>query len=628
MLRYWRVWLLVIMVLASVFAIGLKTFPYGRDGVQVVYVAPGSPAKTLLTPGMVITEVNGQKVMGFDDWMEKTASLSGAVTFKANGQPVTVQVNETLGVNAVALDRTNLDFGLDLKGGTRIILQPAENVTQELLDETVSVLETRANLFGLQEIKLLPVKALDGSFFIQIEAAGVGGEVVDELLSRQGKFEAKMIKPVTGTLEIGDQKANVTVLNSSILVGNQTVPVNGTFVFGGIPFQYLNTTNGQTLLLATVFAGEDIELVYTDPQRSGILPQGDVYQFYFGVLLSQKGAERFAQVTKGIPSFFDTGVGQEYLETPLILYIDGEVVSTLQVAGSLAGQAIQDPQISGSEPTQEGAIKEKLRLQTILKSGALPVALQTVSADVISPTLGSDFFSSAILAVAFAALVVLVIVYIRYRSLRISVPLTLVGISEVIIILGIAATNDAGIWAIALVVNLVLIGVAWWKKHGIDLYAWIGAILVPLLGLASWTIDLPAIAGIMAAIGASVDHQIIIADEARRGSRRLDMKDHIKRALFIIMGSAATMIAAMLPLMFIGVGLVRGFAITSIVGVLAGVLVTRPAYARIVEGWNPFHKETPPPTKSPEKPETPASAPATPEVAAPPATPPAEQPKA
>ena len=54
-------------------------------------------------------------------------------------------------------------------------------------------------------------------------------------------------------------------------------------------------------------------------------------------------------------------------------------------------------------------------------------------------------------------------------------------------------------------------------------------------------------------------------------------------AFFIIFGAAAASIFAMLPLMFVGVGLVRGFAITTIVGVLSGILITRPAYARLME---------------------------------------------
>jgi preprotein translocase subunit SecD len=165
-----------------------------------------------------------------------------------------------------------------------------------------------------------------------------------------------------------------------------------------------------------------------------------------------------------------------------------------------------------------------------------------------------------------------------------------VGLSEVIIILGISAANDAMIWLMALIINFLIVSISWWKKFEIDIYAWVGAILIPLLGMATWTIDLPAIGGIIAAIGTGVDHQIIIADETlskRKGEKRdYTMKDRIKRAFFIIFGAAATTIAAMLPLMSIGIGFVRGFAITTIVGVLVGILVTRPAYARIIEAMN------------------------------------------
>lgn len=51
----------------------------------------------------------------------------------------------------------------------------------------------------------------------------------------------------------------------------------------------------------------------------------------------------------------------------------------------------------------------------------------------------------------------------------------------------------------------------------------------------------------------------------------------------MVFASAITVISAMFALLFVGVGLVKGFAITSIVGVLVGVLITRPAYGQVVE---------------------------------------------
>jgi preprotein translocase subunit SecD len=43
------------------------------------------------------------------------------------------------------------------------------------------------------------------------------------------------------------------------------------------------------------------------------------------------------------------------------------------------------------------------------------------------------------------------------------------------------------------------------------------------------------------------------------------------------------MIVSMLPLWFLGAGVLRGFALTTIVGVTIGVFITRPAFAKMIE---------------------------------------------
>jgi multidrug efflux pump subunit AcrB len=53
--------------------------------------------------------------------------------------------------------------------------------------------------------------------------------------------------------------------------------------------------------------------------------------------------------------------------------------------------------------------------------------------------------------------------------------------------------------------------------------------------------------------------------------------------LGIIIGSAATTVAAMLPLPFMGFGALTGFAVTVIIGVVVGVGIARPAYASIAD---------------------------------------------
>ena len=594
MLKYWRVWLLVIFVAASALAIGFKVYPYGRHAVEISYVSDASPAKGVLEQGMLITRINGVALDNVDEWNSQTGGLKNTtITLSANGKDYTLHVNDTLGIEVMDIDRTNLELGLDLSGGTRIILKPTSpNVTKEDITQTIATLQTRANLYGLKEIKFSGITGVDGSNYIQIEAAGVSRDIVDNLLSKQGSFEAKVSKPVDiagnkGNLQLGDRFYPVSVVDSkTIMIGNQTIAENGTFILEGINFQYVNQTQSQIGLLAEVYTSSDIELVYSDPQHSGVRSVQNGYSFYFVVLVSEKGAQRFSDVTAGIPSRVDLTTGERYLDSKIYLFLDGKPVSELNIGSELGGKIYQTPQIQGFRTTMEGATEEKLQLQTVLRSGSIPTSLQTASVDVISPTLGSDFFVSVLYAGLLAGVAATAIIFIRYRKLKVAVPMALISLSEVIIILGIASINDAAIWTVALLAGFALIAVSWWKKHEIDIFAWIAVALIPLLGLLSWTIDLAAIGGIIAAIGTGMDSQIIIADEAlmKTDERRIyTIKDKIKRAFFIIFSSASTVIAAMIPLMSIGVGLIRGFAITTIVGVLVGILVTRPAYARLVE---------------------------------------------
>jgi len=105
------------------------------------------------------------------------------------------------------------------------------------------------------------------------------------------------------------------------------------------------------------------------------------------------------------------------------------------------------------------------------------------------------------------------------------------------------------------------------------------------LGVASfikWNLDLPSIAGILATIGTGIDQQIIILDEAKQ-SLFLSIKQRMKMAFAIILGAYFTALVALLPLMWAGAGLLKGFAITTIIGITTGVLITRPAFTDMIK---------------------------------------------
>ncbi|MBN2101813.1 MAG: hypothetical protein JW716_03005 [Candidatus Aenigmarchaeota archaeon] len=597
MIKYWKILVLLVCVFGGLMAI---TFRPPVDGVEIAYISDYSPAKDVLSHGMILASVNGQLIENMDQWIEIEPTLSGPVKLVVNGNSYDFFVDRSnisdIGIDVMNIDSTNLDFGLDIKGGTRVILKPqAENSSSEVIDQIMETLKTRANIYGLKEINFYPVQSSTGEYFIQIEAAGVGREIVNDLLSKQGKFEAKIIKPVDlvngqGVFDLIDNKYTVTEgENNSVKIGDTVVIQGDKFNLEGIDFEYANRTGNELFFIGNAYDGKDIELIMTDSQHAAIMPVGEGFRFYFTVSVSTRGAEKFAKITSGIPARMDMNSGDYYLkDSRIILYLDEQPVSDLQISSDLGGKIYTTPQIQGYREDKEGAVSETMRLQTILRSGALPVSMETVSVSVISPKLGEGFVTSAAYAGLLAALMVVVVVFIRYRSFKIAIPMVLISLSEIIILLGISTANDTGIWAAVLVVNLIIMGVAWWKKQEIDTFTAIGVVLIPILGMLSWTIDLPAIGGIIAAIGTGIDHMIVIADETLSGEKKdrkmlIGVKDKIKKAFFIIFGSAATTIAAMIPLMSIGVGLIRSFAITTIIGVLIGILITRPVYARLIE---------------------------------------------
>jgi len=227
--------------------------------------------------------------------------------------------------------------------------------------------------------------------------------------------------------------------------------------------------------------------------------------------------------------------------------LDGKQVDSLQISESLKGQKATRITISGpglgvtEAEAINNAIKNRDKLQTVLITGSLPTKLEIIKLDYISPTLGKSFLNNAILVGILAALTVGLVIFIRYRKLKIAIPIVLVVLSEIYLILGLSA-------------------------------------------LFKYNLDLAAIAGIIASVGTGVDDQIVITDEVLSKSQSAgNWKNRIKNAFFIILIAYATTVAAMLPLLRTGAGLLTGFALVTIAGVTIGVFITRPAFASIIK---------------------------------------------
>ncbi len=450
-----------------------------------------------------------------------------------------VNLNGTLGIGANSVPSTNIRFGLDIKGGVRAILEPNVS-TNATLDQVISTLEERINFYGLRESVFKPIY-YEGKGFIEVNIAGGTKEELKNLIESQGNFEARIpfTVSVTGNqfaLKL-DKNYAVPVENSSIVIDGKNVHTGEPFYLSGIDFMLNDINSGRVNITAKVFGGDDVVTVFLDPQRTRIEKLADGYSWTFSVQLSKTGAQKFAYVTNNINQLA-TG----YLESPIVFYLDGNLVDSLNIASSLKGRTETEIAISGGADTQKESSREMVQLQSILRSGALPTTVEIVQLDTVSPTLGAGFLKSAIFAALAALLGVIIFVSLRYRKPKLVVPMIFISITEILIVIGVST-------------------------------------------IIGWTVDLAAIAGIIASVGTGISDQIIILDRALRkeGEYEETLHEKIKKAFFVVFGTAGTVIAAMLPLMFIGFGLLRGFALITIIGVLVGILVTRPTYGVIIE---------------------------------------------
>ncbi len=529
--KNWRVLLWLFFILISVLLIAPNPSANG-----VVITSIDKSIQHDLSTGDILYFVNG--IQATQDSVLQ--NYSGIIPVITNHGSKYINANGSLGVVIDNVPKSNIKFGLDIKGGVHALVEPNIS-TVDTLEQVKSTLQSRINIYGLRESVFRTVQ-YQNKGYIDISIAGGTTDELKNLIESQGKFEAK----IPFTVPVSNNKATLTlgsvhtigISNSSITVDNTNVDVGGSFSLDNINFIYNGYDGNKINLTSTVFTGNDIITVYYDPQRSRIESAGSGYQWTFGIQLSSAGAQKFAYVTNNI-----NPLATGYLESQIAFYLDGKFIDSLNIASTLRGKPETEIAISGGAQTMQDATKVMTQLQSILRSGSLPTSVKIIQLDQVSPTLGEGFVNNAVAAGIAAILGVLVIISIRYRKPKLVLPMMAISLSEVLIVVGVAS------------------------------------------GLFGWTIDLPAIAGIIASVGTGIDSQIIILDRAIRKEDQhlMTLTQKLKSAFFVVFGSAGTVIAAMLPLLFSTFGIFRGFAIVTITGVLVGVFIARPVYAVIVE---------------------------------------------
>jgi preprotein translocase subunit SecD len=498
--------------------------------------------------------------------------------------------------SVAAIYFNGISTGLDLEGGTLVTLELERAVTTDVMEDTVTRLELRLNRLGISDVNVRPW----GESNIMVEVSGTSAEKeasVIKILQEQGVYEARIdgvvaVKgsdivrvdppevrqssyegiswnvPFTITKEAGQTFANVAKGKggypvdmfldrpaNSVIVMNENMYKSLT----GLPSD-LNISgvdaNVSIPQIENVFSierriGDDIKILsFTNSSEIPVLLKtyvGDKEKVILLATENEVGKDIYNQIgAMGFKTEREV-MGENESLNVYFNRVVGLMNSPLLSENLATGEASATPSyvIQGVSATSEEAIKETSELKIILQSGALPVATKIVGKSFISPTLGSEFIRQVLIAGLAALIAVAAIVFIRYRKIFISLPIIMISFSEIIIILGVAS-------------------------------------------VIHWTIDLAAMAGIIAAIGTGVDHQIVITDESimEKGGekrKRKSIKKRVEHAFFIIFTSAFTTIGAMAPLAYLSLGMLRGFAVTTIIGLLIGITITRPAYGNIAK---------------------------------------------
>ena len=237
--------------------------------------------------------------------------------------------------------------------------------------------------------------------------------------------------------------------------------------------------------------------------------------------MNQKGASDWATLT-------DKSAKNRI---PIAIVLDNTVYSAPVAEQKIEGG---DSRITGSF-----TVVEAQDLASILKVGKLPAPAKIVQEQVVGPTLGAEAIRGGSMAFIISFVVIFILMLVYYNT-------------------------SGWIANIALILNLLF--------------------TVGVLTSFGATLTAPGIAGLVLTIGMAVDTNVIIyeriKEELTRGkSYQLAIADGYRRSLPPVLDGHVTTLLTAIILFIFGLGPVKGFATTQIIGILlslfCGILVSR-----------------------------------------------------
>ena len=440
---------------------------------------------------------------------------------------------------------TNLQYGLDLQQGSWLQLEfQAEVVgfTTDLpVDEFITNLTKSLDAEVVQvDPNHLEIRKYYSQADLESDFIAAGG-IITSYQQGVSKGTAEDVKRILenkiNTLGTKDAKVNtLTGLNNvaryiRVELAGVDMKQAQEIVGKQGKFEIRIQTSGN--LTEHVLSGETITSVQVPSQEP---PGSD--KWGVGFTLSESGAAAFREAA------IKYGATSDPANHNLLMLLDNKTVYSAPLSEDLAGQLQTENirQLFASTGAGNYGSEQATNLEIHLRAGALPVDVTIAGSGGVTAPLGERYKMTALIAGLCALIAVGLVIYYRYREPVIVLPMVLINASEIVILLGFIALID-------------------------------------------FQMDMPTIAGLIAVLGTGIDQLVVITDEilheGKVPSPNLYLK-RLSRALSIIVVAAATVVIAMLPLLLMDLSTLKGFAMITIMGVLVGVIVTRPAYGKII----------------------------------------------
>jgi preprotein translocase subunit SecD len=438
---------------------------------------------------------------------------------------------------------TNLQYGLDLQQGAWLQLefkaevvgytttQPVDtfvaNLSKDLNTDVVQVDATHLEIRkSYTQAELEPYFESEGGTLVSYQpgiskdTADLVKQILEDKINAMGTKDAK-VNTLIGMNNVA-RYVRVEMAGVDMNEAQQIVGKQGKFEIR------IQTTGNETE-----------HVLYGDTITSVAIPTKDTSgNWGVGFTLSDAGAETFRE------SAIKFGATADPTHHQLAMLLDNKTVYSAPLSSNLASslQTETTRNMVASTGTGTYGQQQATNLEIQLRAGALPVDVSVAGSGSTSASLGSHYMTMCMIAFILALIMVGFVIYYRYREPRIVLPMVLINASEIVILLG-------------------------------------------FISAIKFQMDLPTIAGLVAVVGTGIDQLVVITDEILHEgivpSPNVYLK-RLSRALTIIIIAAATVLIAMLPLALMDLSTLKGFAIITMLGVLVGVIVTRPAYGKII----------------------------------------------